>query len=148
MNKILFLDRDGVINKKAPPHQHITSVDDFIILPKVYEALDYARSQGYKIIILTNQRMVQSSIYQSIHEHMMAALPQIDAVYVCPHDYDSCECRKPLPGLFYQAELDYNIDKEKSIMIGDSDTDIQAGESYGVRSYLTTNLYETVKEYL
>ena len=54
MDKILFLDRDGVINKKAPPHQHIVTLDEFIILPRVKEALSLAKNKGYKIIIITN----------------------------------------------------------------------------------------------
>lgn len=148
MDKILFLDRDGVINKKAPPHQHITQLKDFIILPKVRDALKYAKNKGYIIIIITNQRSVDPLDYQLIHWYMQQELPQIDDVYVCPHDYGECDCRKPLPGLFYQVEKKYNPDKENSIMIGDSPSDVAAGESYGIKSYLTSDLYSTLCEVL
>ena len=148
MDKILFLDRDGVINKKAPPHQHITTPDDFIILPNVKEALLYAKAKGYKIIIITNQRSVPKEIYDMIHTKMLTDLPEIEDVFVCPHEDGECNCRKPLPGLFYQAANKYDVDKEQSLMIGDSQSDLDAATAYGIKAILTTNLYETVKEYL
>lgn len=148
MDKILFLDRDGVINKKAPPHQHITAIEDFIILPKVKEALIYAKEKDYKIVVLTNQRTVPEEVYNMIHSTMLIALPEIDDVFVCPHENGECDCRKPLPGLFYQAAEKYNVDKTQSFMIGDSQSDLDAATAYGVKAILSTNLYETVKELL
>ena len=148
MDKILFLDRDGVINKKAPPHQHITTPDDFIILPNVKEALLYAKAKGYKIIVITNQRSVPKEIYDMIHTKMLTDLPEIEDIFVCPHEDGECNCRKPLPGLFYQAANKYDIDKEQSLMIGDSQSDLDAATAYGIKAILTTNLYETVKEHL
>lgn len=148
MDKILFLDRDGVINKKAPPHQHITTPDDFIILPNVKEALLYAKAKGYKIIVITNQRSVPKEIYDMIHTKMLTDLPEIEDIFVCPHEDGECNCRKPLPGLFYQAANKYDIDKNQSLMIGDSQSDLDAATAYGIKAILTTNLYETVKEHL
>lgn len=148
MDKILFLDRDGVINKKAPPHQHITTPDDFIILPNVKEALLYAKAKGYKIIVITNQRSVPKEIYDMIHTKMLTDLPEIEDIFVCPHEDGECNCRKPLPGLFYQAANKYDVDKDRSLMIGDSQSDLDAATAYGIKAILTTNLYETVKEHL
>ena len=148
MDKILFLDRDGVINKKAPPHQHITTPDDFIILPNVKEALLYAKAKGYKIIVITNQRSVPKEIYDMIHTKMLTDLPEIEDIFVCPHEDGECNCRKPLPGLFYQAANKYDVDKNQSLMIGDSQSDLDAATAYGIKAILTTNLYETVKEHL
>lgn len=148
MDKILFLDRDGVINKKAPPHQHIITPNDFIILPNVKEALLYAKAKGYKIIVITNQRSVPKEIYDMIHTKMLTDLPEIEDVFVCPHEDGECNCRKPLPGLFYQAANKYDVDKEQSLMIGDSQSDLDAATAYGIKAILTTNLYETVKEHL
>ena len=79
---------------------------------------------------------------------MQRELPGIEAVYTCPHEYGECDCRKPLPGLFYQAEQDFSIDKSSSWMIGDSKSDVLAGEAYGINTKLTNNLYETIKEIL
>lgn len=77
---------------------------------------------------------------------MKQQLPGIDAIYVCPHEEGTCTCRKPLPGLFYLVEKDFEIDKSKSWMIGDSVSDIEAGSAYGVNTKLTDNLYNTIKE--
>lgn len=144
----MFLDRDGVINQKAPPHHHILSIKDFIILPRVKEALKLAKEKGYTIIVITNQRSVPKQIYNLIHNYMLEKLPEIDSIYVCPHENGECDCRKPLPGLFYQVESKYNVDKNNSVMIGDSQSDIDAATNYGIKSYLTTDLYSIVKEYL
>ena len=148
MDKILFLDRDGVINKKAPPHQHIITLDEFIILPKVKEALSLAKNKGYKIIIITNQQLVPKETYELIHSRMLELLPEIDDIFVCPHEEGSCNCRKPKPGLFYEAALKYEVDKELSLMVGDSQTDVDAAISFGIHAYLTTDLYSTLKEVL
>lgn len=101
---------------------------------------------GYKVIVITNQRNVPKITYDLIHTHMKKQLPGIDAVYVCSHEDGTCTCRKPLPGLFYLAEQDFDIDKSQSWMIGDSMSDIIAGTAYGVNTKLTYNLYDTVKE--
>ena len=83
-----------------------------------------------------------------IHTKMLTDLPEIGDVFVCPHEDGECNCRKPLPGLFYQAANKYDIDKEQSLMIGDSQSDLDAATAYGIKAILTTNLYETVKEHL
>lgn len=112
------------------------------------EALIYAKEKDYKIIVLTNQRTVPEEVYNMIHSTMLIALPEIDDVFVCPHENGECNCRKPLPGLFYQAAEKYNVDKIQSFMIGDSQSDLDAATAYGVKAILSTNLYETVKELL
>ena len=124
------------------------SIDDFIILPKVKEAIELCAAAGYIVIVITNQRGVPCEIYNSIHEYMKSQLPGISAVYTCPHEDGECKCRKPLPGLFYQAECDFSIDKSSSWMIGDSESDIIAGQAYGVNTKYTNNLYNTIKEIL
>ena len=83
-----------------------------------------------------------------IHTKMLTALPEIEDIFVCPHEDGECNCRKPLPGLFYQAANKYDIDKNQSLMIGDSQSDLDAATAYGIKAILTTNLYETVKEHL
>ena len=83
-----------------------------------------------------------------IHTKMLTDLPEIEDVFVCPHEDGECNCRKPLPGLFYQAANKYDVDKEQSLMIGDSQSDLDAATANGIKAILTTNLYETVKEHL
>lgn len=148
LNKIVFLDRDGVINRKAPPHQHIHAIEDFILLPNVEKALNYCKNKGYKIIVVTNQRTLTENEINIIHAHMLQLLPQIDAVYTCNHEDGVCNCRKPKPGLLQQANLDFPVDKAKSILFGDSQSDIDAAKAFGIQGYLTYDLYSTVKEVL
>lgn len=142
-NKVAFLDRDGVINEKAGMHDYIKSWKEFHFLPDVDKAIRKLNRCGFKIIIVTNQRgiargIMNVDVLNDIHRRMCIVLENqsaiIEKIFVCPHDIDECHCRKPEIGLFLQAEKEYKIDKEKSFMIGDSRTDIQAGKKYGVKT--------------
>ena len=141
--KIIFLDRDGVINKKAPEHDYIRTWNDFKFLPHVDKAINIFNNAGYKIIVVTNQRgiarkLMSMSDLNNIHTNMRNELinknAKIDDIFVCPHDDGECNCRKPQIGLFLQAEKKYQVNKNQSFMIGDSKTDIEAGKSYGIKT--------------
>lgn len=140
-DKIIFLDRDGVINKKAPEHDYVKTWNDFKFLPYVDKAINLFNNAGFKVIILTNQRgiarkLMSMSDLNNIHKSMCKKLThknaKIDDIFVCPHDDGVCNCRKPQIGLFLKAEKKYQVNKNQSFMIGDSKTDIEAGKSYGV----------------
>ena len=149
---VIFLDRDGVINKPAAPHEYITDWENFVLLPGVYEALRMFNASGRKIFIITNQRciarkMAAAEQIEALHRKMLDDFRQhnchVDGIYMCPHDMaDNCACRKPKTGLFLQAQRDLEessgctVDKGTSWMIGDSDTDIEAGRNYGVNTFL------------
>lgn len=143
LDKVVFLDRDGVINKCAPPHDYIKKWDEFIFLPFVIDAIRELNIAGYKVIIVSNQRgiargiMTQDNV-DKIHCNMQHELSEnnamIDYIFVCPHEKGVCDCRKPKIGLFVKAEQYYDIDKKKSFMIGDSFSDIWAGNAYGVHT--------------
>ena len=157
MNKAVFLDRDGVINERAAPHQYITRWEDFRFLPGVPRAIRALNEAGYLVLIATNQRgvargMTTMEAVDDIHRRMGEALAEagahVDGIYVCPHDYGQCTCRKPEIGLFLQAERDFPIDGEASWMVGDSDTDVEAGRRYGVRTIRTTSLSDAEREIL
>lgn len=146
--KIAFLDRDGVINEKAPEHQYITRWSDFRFKEGVFEALRLLKEQGYKIVIVTNQRGIARQLMTEedlaeIHRQMLLKLQQqgafIDKIFHCPHEKGTCQCRKPGIGLLLEAEKYYKVNKAKSFLIGDSMTDIQAGERYGVKSHYLKN---------
>lgn len=143
--KVVFLDRDGVINRCAPPHEYICSWDAFEFLPGVAQAISMLNKAGYLVIVVSNQRgiargMLSPEGLQSINERMCAELEHcgahIDAIYICPHEKGVCDCRKPKIGLFLQAERDFDIDKAGSWMVGDSQSDITAGRSYSVKTML------------
>lgn len=157
MRKTVFLDRDGLINERAAPHQYITRWEDFRFLPGVPESIRTLNEAGYLVLVVTNQRGVASGIMtieavEDIHRQMCRSLVEagahIDRIYVCPHDVGQCTCRKPDIGLFLQAEKEFPIDKNCSWMVGDSDTDVEAGRRYGVRSIQTTSLPDAVAQIL
>lgn len=149
---VIFLDRDGVINSPAKPHEYITRWEDFIILPGVYEALKLFHDNGYKIFIVTNQRGISRGFatlaqVQDLHTKMNEDFSRhdccVDGIFICPHGYDdNCDCRKPKPGLMLQAQKwledseGVTVDKIHSWMIGDSKTDEEAGINYGVNTAL------------
>ena len=143
LDKIAFLDRDGVINVKASEHDYIKKPSEFVFLPMAKEAIRLLNQAGYKVIVISNQRGIARNLMtiedlKAIHHYMCLSLDEvganIDSIYVCPHDKGCCSCRKPGIGLFLQAEKVYLVDKERSWMIGDSKSDIEAGIKYGVKT--------------
>lgn len=149
MRKAVFLDRDGLINRQAAPHHYISDPKELVLLPGVPEAVKRLNDAGYLTIVVTNQRgvargMLTMEQVETVHYYLQSELAKygarIDAIYICPHADGECTCRKPDIGLFLMAERDFDIDKSRSWMVGDSDTDVEAGKRYGVRSILTNSL--------
>jgi D-glycero-D-manno-heptose 1,7-bisphosphate phosphatase len=139
MNRAVFLDRDGVINRgvmrEGKPFAPFT-VEEFEILPGVPEALASLRAAGYLLIVTTNQPDVarghgSRAASDAIIRHMRRQLP-LDDVLVCYHDdRDGCACRKPKPGMIVAAAVTHGVELAKSFMIGDRWRDIGAGKSAG-----------------
>lgn len=133
----VFLDRDGVLNQKARPGEYITSCEELLVLPGVPEAVAALNRSGRKVIVVTNQRGVAlrlyslddlAQIHQKLRNELAAWGAQLDAIYFCPHDKGQCACRKPGTGMFEHAFRDFPEGKpERSIMVGDSLRDIEAG---------------------
>lgn len=153
MYKAVFLDRDGLINRQASEHNYIKTWSEFQFLPGVSGAIGRLNRAGYLVLIVTNQRgvargMMTMEDVDRIHERMCQELSgsgaYVDGIYVCPHETGVCTCRKPDIGLFIQAEREFEIDKEQSWMVGDSDSDVEAGRRYGVRTIKTRNLNNAV----
>ena len=154
MRKAVFLDRDGIINRQAPEHDYIKSWQEFSFLSGVPEAVRKLNEAGYLVLIVTNQRgvargMMTMDAVSDIHEKMCRELAKteayVDGIYVCPHENGTCTCRKPEIGLFLQAEQEFEIDKSQSWMVGDGDSDVEAGQRYGVRTIHTKSLSDAVK---
>ena len=133
------MDRDGVINKNRS--DYVKNWSEFDFLPGSLEALKLLTLNGYHIILITNQsvinrRMVTAEGLQEIHQKMTAAVADhggsIEAIYYCPHvPEDGCDCRKPEPGLIFRAQGDYGVDLSKTCMIGDSFKDISCARRAG-----------------
>lgn len=135
-HKAVFLDRDGVLNdaiiKNGKPYPPAT-LAELKIAHDALQALIILKSLDYLLIGATNQPDVARGttdrrLVEAINQTLMQNLP-LDEIRVCYHDdKDECACRKPSPGLLIQAAMDYDIDLEQSIMIGDRWKDIAAGQ--------------------
>lgn len=144
MNKIAFLDRDGVINHDVG---YIWDKKNFKWIDGAKEAIKLLKKKGYKVIVITNQSGIGKKLYtkkqvNKLHQWINKTLEvnigkKIDAFYVCPHtDEDNCGCRKPKIGLFLSAIFDNGpIDVVDSFMIGDRDKDMQLAFAAGIKGY-------------
>jgi D-glycero-D-manno-heptose 1,7-bisphosphate phosphatase len=157
MNKAVFLDRDGVINRKGKNY-YVFDESDFEFNEGLTEALRYFMAKGYLLIVITNQGGIAKGRYtveqlEKLHERMISDLKKeevlITDIYYCPHhpDISACLCRKPGTLMFEQAIARYDIDPSSSYMIGDSEIDVQASEKIGVKGILiptNSNLMELI----
>jgi histidinol-phosphate phosphatase family protein len=144
MNKAAFLDRDGVINRKATEGEYITRWENMHILPGVVEAIALLNRASYRVLVVSNQRCVAkrlltASELESMHQRMCTELDamgaKIDEVFYCPHEEQPpCACRKPEPGMLFAAASKHQVDFASSWMIGDSDKDVEAGRRAGCRT--------------
>jgi len=144
--RTVFLDRDGVLNRKLPEGRYVTSWSEFQPLPGVPQAIGRLNRAGVRVVVVSNQRGIALGLYtaddvRQIHSALQSWLqPQgahIDAFYFCPHDAHQCDCRKPLPGLFDQARAEFpEIAATSSVMIGDSLSDIEFGHRLGMTTLL------------
>jgi D-glycero-D-manno-heptose 1,7-bisphosphate phosphatase len=142
----VFLDRDGVLNEKAPEGEYVWRWQDFHPLDGVVEAIARLNRAGLRTIVVTNQRGVALGLYtvadvEALHASFQQLLAErgarVDRFYLCPHDRGDCNCRKPLPGLFEQATADFkDISAAKSVMIGDSLVDMEFGNRLGMKTIL------------
>lgn len=166
--KAIFLDRDGTINKYVG---FLRKVEQFELLNGVSKAIREINQSEYLAVVVTNQPVIARGEVtyeglQKIHNKMETLLGKegayLDRIYYCPHHPNSgfegeikelkvdCDCRKPKPGLLLQAERDLNIDLKQSWMIGDSDSDILAGEAAGCKTIKIKEggLFDAVKDIL
>ncbi len=144
MNRAVFLDRDGVLNRamvrEGRPHEP-KSVAELELLPGVSGALTALKAGGFYLIVVTNQpNVARGKQRREVVEAMNAALKTrlpLDDIFVCYHDDpDHCECRKPRPGLLMRATEKYAIDLSMSYIVGDRWRDIEAGCHAGCHTIL------------
>ena len=140
----VFLDRDGVLNRKQPEGAYVTRWEQFQWLPGAVEAIARMNRAGMTVILVTNQRGIAlgrltNAQLELIHSNLRTYLVEhgawLDAIYYCPHDIGQCQCRKPDIGLFMQACKDFpQAAARNSVVIGDSLSDIQAGKRMGMKT--------------
>ena len=144
MNKAIFLDRDGVINKEIG---YVYRLEDFFLTGDIIESLKKLQAAGFIFVVITNQSGIAKELYthedvKLIHAYMLSLMKangiSIAEIYYCPHhsDVEPCICRKPDSGMLEKAIARFNIDISKSFMIGDKERDIQAAEKAGVKGIL------------
>ena len=152
--RAIFLDRDGTINREVG---FLRNISDFELLPGAAAAVARINAGGYLAIVATNQPVIARgevtfSGLREIHNKMETLLGKegayLDGIYFCPHHphrgYEGeipalkidCPCRKPKPGMLLRAAEDFNIDLERSWMVGDREKDILAGKAAGCRTAL------------
>lgn len=140
----VLLDRDGVINRKAPEGSYIGRWGDFELLPGADTAIAALNRSGRRVLVVSNQRGIARGLYSrsdvdETHDRLQDLLAgcgaRIDAFYYCPHDLNECDCRKPRTGLFQSALLDFpDLAMLKGAVIGDSPSDIEFARSLGFPS--------------
>lgn len=141
----IFIDRDGVINCRRPD-DYVLDLSQFVFVPGIRAALKQIASLGLPLIVISNQAAVGKGLLeparlQEITERMRQILVEdgasLTAAYYCPHRQDEdCACRKPRPGLLRQAAVDFGVDLERSVFVGDSESDVQAARAVGVSPIL------------
>ena len=149
MKKVVFIDRDGVINKDPggwTEYNYVTTWKEFIFLPNSIKALRRLNDAGYDIVVVSNQAGISKGYYSKrqldeINQNMINKIEENGAklkkVYYCIHqDSDNCSCRKPKTGLFKQAERELNIKSAGNYFIGDGKADIEAGKRINMRTVL------------
>jgi D-glycero-D-manno-heptose 1,7-bisphosphate phosphatase len=141
MNKALFIDRDGVINVDKV---HVFRKTDFEFTEGIFDLCRKYLSYGYLIIVITNQAGIAKGLYtvedfDKLTDWMIRQFKDkgitISKVYYCPHHPDitgPCQCRKPNPGMILKAVKEFNLDISECILIGDKESDLEAGRRAGI----------------
>ena len=149
MNRAVFLDRDGVVNRLiliGGVHRPPIKVEDVHILDGVVQAIQILKVLGFIPIVITNQPDVARGDTTEIEVNRInsyiGAATEIEYFYTCFHDdVDLCACRKPSPGLIYKAASDLSVDIYKSFLVGDRWRDIYAGQAAGCESFFIDYSY-------
>jgi D-glycero-D-manno-heptose 1,7-bisphosphate phosphatase len=142
--RYVFLDRDGVLNRKMPEGVYVGDWAQFEWLPGAVEAVARMKRAGLTVIVVSNQRGIAlgrvttlqlEHLHDKMQDHLARNDARLDAIYYCPHDHGECRCRKPDIGLFEQAFKRFpEANAGNSVVIGDSLSDIQAGERLDMKT--------------
>ncbi len=154
--KVVFLDRDGVVNRYPGDKQYVTSLKKFRFLPGVKKAIALLHRSGFKIFIASNQAGVGRGIYSqktldSITAKMLSGIEaaggKITRVYYCTHRKDAgCGCRKPKPGMLKRAAKEFKFNLKHAYFVGDTIRDIQTAKNAGCKPILVLSGKEKIKD--
>ena len=142
--KIILIDRDGVINRKAPPGEYISNWAQFEWIQETRQAMGQLAKAGFKFIVISNQAgvargLTKSSSLKYIHTNLKKKMLEegVDVlnIYICPHHWEEkCFCRKPMPGLFFKASSEFSFRLDQTVYIGDDPRDCLAARNAGCGS--------------
>jgi D-glycero-D-manno-heptose 1,7-bisphosphate phosphatase len=148
---VVFLDRDGTINERPPKACYVEKVQDFRWLDGAKEAIKKLKDHGYFVVLVSNQPGIArgnltEDTLREIHRKMAEDLAEIgtkiDAIYYCPHNWDEgCFCRKPSPGMIFQAQKDFSLDLRKSVLFGDDERDIECAHRADIEGIQISDEY-------
>lgn len=137
---LVLLDRDGTLNAHRPGY--VDRPEDLVMLPGAGEAVRRLGEVGARLVLISNQRGIATGaltwdqllrVQRALVDRLAAAGGHLDAVRICPHEKDTCRCRKPMPGLFEQAlSLAPWARPERCVMIGDQPSDVSPATSLGM----------------
>ncbi len=146
MKKILFVDRDGTLIIEPPKTEQVNSLEELSFVPNVISSLKKIITAGWKIVIVTNQDGLGTSlnptkIFEQINQKMLEIFSsegiEFQETFICPHfAKDDCECRKPKAGIFQDFLQREAVDLKNSFMIGDRETDLEFAKNIGVQGFL------------
>jgi D-glycero-D-manno-heptose 1,7-bisphosphate phosphatase len=146
--ELVLLDRDGTINRKAPEGEYVTRPEALELLPGAASAIRALNDAAIPVAVVTNQRGVALGRFneadlEAVHQALQARLGEaagahVDAIFHCPHERATCTCRKPEPGLLAAAAQAFGVEPSSTVMIGDADSDIEAGRRFGARTIQLT----------
>lgn len=139
----IFFDRDGIIVKSVTGEAP-TSFDQLQLIPEIVPIIKKTKEKGYLIFVVSNQPdialgLIDEKTKDQMEEKFVELLRvqgiQMDKIYYCHHAF-GCDCKKPKPGLLIQGKNEFDVDMEKSFILGDRASDIKAGKSAGVKTIL------------
>jgi D-glycero-D-manno-heptose 1,7-bisphosphate phosphatase len=140
----VFVDRDGTLNQSAAEGAYVTSPEDLALIEGVGPAIRQLNEAGISVYVVTNQRGVARGVMsiddvRGVNARLTTLLgtfgASLDGIYVCPHEIDACDCRKPKPGLLRRCAADHpQLDLARAVMVGDAESDIAAGLAAGTQA--------------
>jgi D-glycero-D-manno-heptose 1,7-bisphosphate phosphatase len=146
MRRAFFFDRDGIINEDT---SYVYKISDFTFKPGIFDLMRYIQDLNFTLFIITNQsginrKMFSKSDYNNLTNFMLSEFKKhdikIENIYMCPHTPDdNCSCRKPKPTFILDAKKLYNLNLQKSWLIGDKTSDIQCGKNAGLSNLIFLN---------
>jgi D-glycero-D-manno-heptose 1,7-bisphosphate phosphatase len=157
MQKVIFLDRDGVINKYPGHFKYVTSLKEFRFINGSKKAISRLSKAGYRLFVISNQAGVSKGLYsQETLDKMTAKMLEdigregggIEGVFYCTHtEEENCSCRKPKTGLLEKAlkSVKGKVDIKESFFVGDSIRDVKTGKGVGCKTILVLSGRESLE---